>query len=143
MRRFASTMVFGVLAAVSMAAASCGGAKEESAQEAAAATRGGDLTITFSTAPDPPVLGENTFNVTVTDGSQPVSDADVSVQFYMAAMPEMKMPEMRNTVALRHDAEGRYRGKGSIVMAGKWEATVTVVRDGRQIGSRTLDVTAQ
>jgi hypothetical protein len=51
-------------------------------------------------------------------GRQSVTDADVSVELFMAAMPSMKMPEMRNTVPLKHEGGGRYRGTGNVMMTG-------------------------
>lgn len=102
------------------------------------------LDITFRTDPEQPKAGETSFDVSVTGAnSPPLTDADVSVQFYMAAMPEMKMPEMRNTIPLRHEGGGRYRGKGNILTAGTWDVTVIVKRGGQELGKRTLAVTAQ
>ena len=46
--------------------------------------------VTLTTQPDPPRMGETTFEATVTQGGQPVTDAAVSVELYMPAMPEMK-----------------------------------------------------
>jgi hypothetical protein len=103
----------------------------------------GAVDITFKSEP-PPKSGENTFEVTVkgSDG-KPVTDADVSLNFYMAAMPSMNMPEMRNTVRLKHVKDGRYRGTGDVSMAGRWDVTVAVTKGPKQIGSRKLSVTVQ
>jgi len=79
----------------------------------------------------------------VMSGGQPVTDADVSVEFFMPAMPAMNMAEMRNTVALRHEGSGRYRGAGNVMMAGNWDATVSVRRGGEVIGSQKFPVTAK
>jgi hypothetical protein len=58
-------------------------------------------------------------------------------------MPAMKMPEMRNTVPLKHEGGGRYRGTGNVMMAGNWDATVMVMRGGQEIGNKKLTVTAK
>ena len=88
--------------------------------------------------------GDNAFEVMVKDAAgKPVTDADVSVMFYMAAMPAMKMPEMKNTVTLKHQKDGTYTGTGQVMMAGKWDATVMVKRGGKEIGSKKFPVTAQ
>lgn len=87
--------------------------------------------------------GDNAFEVMVKDAGKPVTDADVSVMFYMAAMPAMKMPEMKNTVTLKHQKDGTYTGTGQVTMAGKWDATVMVKRGGKEIGSKKFPVTAQ
>jgi hypothetical protein len=100
------------------------------------------LDITFKSQPDPPKAGENTFEVTVKgpDG-KPVTDGDVSVRFYMAAMESM--PEMRNSISLKHVADGRYRGTGNVMMAGRWDVTVVVTKGGKEVGSRKLAITAK
>ena len=115
-----------------------------SAPAAPAAEESQEATITYSSDPNPPRMGDNAFEVMVTDESgQPVTDADVSVEFYMAAMPEMNMAEMRNRIDLTHEGGGRYRGTGNVIMGGDWDVTVTARRGGEEIGRRTLDVTAQ
>lgn len=103
----------------------------------------GNVEVTFKSEPDPPKMGDNTFDVMVMSGGQAVTDADVSVEFFMAAMPAMNMAEMRNTVALKHEGDGRYRGAGNVMMAGNWEATVTVKRGGQTIGTQKFPVTAK
>jgi hypothetical protein len=102
------------------------------------------LDIAFTSNPAPPKTGENTFEVMVMGANgQPVTGADVAVEFYMAAMPSMNMPEMRNRVALTHEGAGRYRGTGHVMTAGRWDVTVTVSRDGQEIGRKTLSIGAQ
>jgi len=102
------------------------------------------LDITLTSKPSPPKTGDNAFEVVVKDLSgKPVTDADVSVQLYMAAMPAMKMPEMRNAVALKHAKDGTYTGTGKVMMAGGWDATVSVKRAGKEIGSKKFPNTAK
>ena len=88
-------------------------------------------------------LGENTFEVTVTEGTRPVVDADVSLELFMAAMPSMNMPEMRTNVPLTHAGDGRYRGTGSVAMGGAWDANVMVMRGGQHLGDRTVTIVAK
>lgn len=103
-----------------------------------------DLEIAFVSDTDALKMGENQLEVTVRqpDGT-PVTDADVLVEFYMRAMPEMNMAEMRNSVALEHESDGRYRGAGNIMMSGGWDATVKVSRNGAEVASRSFPVKAQ
>jgi Cu(I)/Ag(I) efflux system membrane fusion protein/cobalt-zinc-cadmium efflux system membrane fusion protein len=100
--------------------------------------------IMLMTKPDPPKTGDNSFEVMVkgADG-KPIDDADVSVMFFMAAMPAMKMPEMKNTVALTHVKDGTYAGTGKVMMAGTWAATVTVKRGGKEVASKKFPLTAK
>jgi hypothetical protein len=115
----------------------CSGAPDDTTQP---------IDIALRYQPDPPTMGDNTFDVEVKRGITPVTDATVSLELYMAAMPDMKMPEMRTNVQLsqvEHDGGGRYRGKGNIAMAGTWDATVKVMRGGQEVGSRKFSVTAK
>ncbi len=97
--------------------------------------------ITFRSDPDPPQSGGNTFEVAVVDPQgQPVTDADVSVVFFMAPMPTMNMPAMQTDAPLSHQGGGIYRGAGEVTMAGRWDVTVQVSRDGQLLDSRVLSV---
>ncbi|MDQ3562983.1 MAG: FixH family protein [Pseudomonadota bacterium] len=113
----------------------------------AAAPGGGErerLDILFRSQPDPPQTGDNVFEVTVKDPSgQPVADADVSIIFYMAAMPSMNMPAMRNEATLPPAGGGVYRGPGQVMMAGRWNVTINVTRAGRRLGSKQLTAVAR
>lgn len=103
-----------------------------------------ELDITFRSQPDPPKMGDNQLEVIVKDASgKPIADGDVSVQFFMAAMPTMNMPAMRNEVKLSPAGGGVYRGVGQVMMAGRWDATVTVTRGGQRVGSKQLTVVAR
>jgi len=88
--------------------------------------------------------GDNQFEVMVkgTDG-KPVSGADVSVLFVMPAMPAMKMAEMRNEVKLKGSVPGLYTGPGNVMMAGKWNVTVSVKQGGKEVGQKKLTLTAK
>jgi heme/copper-type cytochrome/quinol oxidase subunit 2 len=100
------------------------------------------LDIMLTSKPSPPKMGDNMFEVMVKDpAGKPVTDAEVTAMFHMAAMGAM--PEMKNNVALKHQKEGRYVGTGQVMMAGKWEVTVMVKRAGKEIGSKKFPVTAQ
>jgi len=106
--------------------------------------------VTFSTKPAPAAAGATTFTVVVKDAAgKPVTGADVAVEFVMPAMPMMKMPEMRNTTMLKapEDAKvaatGTYVGAGQIMMAGTWNVTVKVKRDGKEFVEKKLTVIAK
>ncbi|MGH9201825.1 MAG: FixH family protein, partial [Vicinamibacterales bacterium] len=133
-RRAAMTDARALLATAKARVAAC---------DAADATQAGDaqarLQIVFRSQPDPPRSGENRFEVAVKDrDGKPIRDAEVSLTFYMPAMPSMNMPEMRRQMTLQSDGSGTYRGTGSIGMPGRWEVTVAVSRGGQQLGSSRL-----
>lgn len=113
-----------------------------SSGEAAAAA--GALAIDFRTDPDPPSHGDNTVVVQVRDATgAPVTDAEVSVRFYMAPMPSMNMPAMRSDAVLIGGENGEYRGHANVSMAGRWDVTVTVSRGGQRLGTKSLGITAR
>jgi hypothetical protein len=127
------TWALGVVILASVLAAACGGGEPPA----------GSAEITLTTEPDPPRTGETTFEAMVMMGGQPVTDAEVSVELFMAAMPSMNMAEMRNSVPLTHAGGGRYRGAGNVMMAGNWDATVSVKQDGQELGARKVAITAK
>ena len=112
---------------------------------AAAQATGGkkpSVDIMLTSKPSPPKTGENTFEVMVKDAAgKPITDAEVTAMFYMAKMGNM--PEMKNNVTLKHQKDGTYAGTGQVMMAGKWDVTVSVKRAGKEIGSKKFPVTAQ
>jgi hypothetical protein len=135
-----------LIATASVLTAGCGGGGDESRSPAPAqgvSTPGQAVDVTLTSEPNPPRTGENNFEVMVMSGGQPVPDADVSVEFVMAAMPAMNMPEMRNSVPLKHESGGRYRGTGNVMMAGSWDVTVSVKRGGQEIGNQKFPITAK
>jgi hypothetical protein len=102
------------------------------------------LDIAFRSQPDPPQSGDNVFEVRVKDpDGKPVTDAEVTVAFFMPAMPTMNMPAMRNEAKLSHAGNGVYRGTGQVMMAGRWEVSVIVTRGGQRIGTKQLTVVAR
>jgi hypothetical protein len=128
----------------------CGGGNEQPASESAPAAsapaapaQAGTQAVDITFKTDPVRMGENTFEVMVMQDGKPVSDAMVTTEFFMAAMPSMNMPAMRNEAKLVHAGNGVYRGSGQVIMAGRWDVTVNVMRDGQRIGSHQLSVMAR
>ena len=118
----------------------------EPARTMAAGTPGSRerLDIAFRSDPDPPKSGGNQFEVSVRDAAgEPIPDGEVTVVFFMAAMPTMNMPAMKTEAALAHVEKGVYRGTGEVMMAGRWNVSVLVTRAGERIGSSQLTVVAQ
>ena len=116
----------------------------EASTPQAAPANAARVDITFRTLPDPPKAGDNQLEATVKDANgNPVGDAEVSVQFFMPAMPTMNMPAMRSEAKLSPAGGGVYRGTGQVMMAGRWDATVTVTRGGQRLGTKQLPVVAR
>jgi Cu(I)/Ag(I) efflux system membrane fusion protein/cobalt-zinc-cadmium efflux system membrane fusion protein len=99
--------------------------------------------IAFSTTPSPAHKGANTAEVrlTSTDG-KPVSGTQVTVSFFMPAMPAMGMGAMRVDAALPEKAQGVYSGPLQLGSGGTWQVTVAVARNGKTIATKQLSLRA-
>jgi Cu(I)/Ag(I) efflux system membrane fusion protein/cobalt-zinc-cadmium efflux system membrane fusion protein len=102
------------------------------------------INIDFTTDPSPPSKGLNTFRVKVAaaDGT-PVKGADVTVKFFMAAMPAMGMAAMNTASKLQEKSAGLYEGQGSLGSGGTWQVTITVQQGGHIIATKQLRVNAE
>jgi hypothetical protein len=89
------------------------------------------------------LTGDNPFEVVVRmpDG-RVVSDADVSVSFVMSAWPVRRIPEIRRKLQLTSAGDGRYTGSWKFERAGRWDTTIRVTKDSKEIGRRGLILTA-
>lgn len=99
--------------------------------------------VEMTTDPSPPRKGSNTVRVRVTgpDG-KPIAGAEVSVTFFMAAMPAMGMAAMNTTIKASDQGGGRYEGQGSLDAGGTWQVTVTVRQQGRTLAAKHFTVSA-
>jgi hypothetical protein len=121
-----------------------GYAAPTSKDSASSAQRQQQPTITLTTSPNPPRAGDNQFEATAADAAgQPITDAQVVVQFFMAAMPSMNMPASRSEIELQPAGAGVYRGRGEIMSTGRWEVTVSVEKNGQRLGAHTLALVAR
>jgi len=110
---------------------------------AAAAINAPQTNIEFSSNPNPPHKGSNVFHVKLTSANgSPVSGAQVTVTFFMPAMPAMGMAAMRTTVTLTDKAGGNYGGSGQLGSGGTWQVTILAQKNGKTIGSKQLSITA-
>ena len=107
-----------------------------------------EATVTLATKPAPPAAGQTTFTVTAKDAQgKPITGAVVSVELVMPPMGGMG--QMKNTVALaaakdpKVASAGTYVGEGSIMMAGKWNVTVSVKVGGKDVAQTKLTLTAR
>ncbi len=111
---------------------------------AAAAADTGSVRIDYRADPDPPRAGASEVQVTVMqpDGA-PMTDAEVSVSYYMPAMPSMNMPEMRDVFPLAHRSDGTYSGTARLSMGGTWQVTVAVAQRGETVGKKRFTIIAR
>ncbi len=101
-------------------------------------------TLDYSSDPARPRMGSNTFRVKLTgaDGA-PITGAQVTVTFFMPAMPAMGMAAMRNVVTLSEKGAGLYEGTGEVQMGGTWQVTVLATKAGQTIAQKQFSVTAE
>jgi Cu(I)/Ag(I) efflux system membrane fusion protein/cobalt-zinc-cadmium efflux system membrane fusion protein len=101
------------------------------------------VNVDFGTDPDPPQKGSNVFRVKLTGANgTPTTGAEVTVTFYMAAMPAMGMAAMNTTAKLTDKGNGLYEGSGSLGSGGTWQVTISVQKNGKVIATKQLSVNA-
>ena len=99
--------------------------------------------VELTTDPQPPHKGSNTVRVKLTSqGGQPIAGANVTVTFYMAAMPAMGMAAMKTVINASDQGAGMYEGKGDLGSGGTWQVTVRAQQNGQTIANKQLSVNA-
>jgi Cu(I)/Ag(I) efflux system membrane fusion protein/cobalt-zinc-cadmium efflux system membrane fusion protein len=99
--------------------------------------------IEVTTEPTPPRKGDNTVRVKLTEASgTPILGAEVSVTFFMPAMPAMGMAAMRTPVSLADKGNGIYEGSGQLESGGTWQVTIVAAKNGQTVATRQLSVNA-
>jgi RND family efflux transporter MFP subunit len=110
---------------------------------AASAMNGPQANVDLSSDPNPPRNGNNVFRVKLTDASgSAVSGAEVSVTFFMPAMPAMGMVAMRMSATLADKGNGVYEGARHLESGGTWQVTIVAKKNGQTIASKQLNVNA-
>jgi hypothetical protein len=109
------------------------------AQSATAQEAGAEIDMT--TEPNPPHRGHNVARVTLRDANgKPVSGAQVTVSFFMAAMPAMGMAAMHAGGAAGEQGGGVYQAPIDLDSGGTWQVTISAVKDGRTLATRQFNV---
>jgi nitrogen fixation protein FixH len=99
--------------------------------------------VVLTTVPSPAQKGTNTVRVKLTDpAGKPIAGAQVTVTFFMEAMPAMNMPEMKTVIKGTDKGGGMYEGKGDLGSGGIWQVTVTARQGGQTILTKKLTVKA-
>ena len=99
--------------------------------------------IDFSSDPKPMVRGHNKAIVTLRDSKgAPISGAQVTVSFYMAAMPAMGMAAMRAQGTADDQGNGTYSVSIELPSGGTWSLTIAASKAGRPIATKQMDVSA-
>lgn len=116
------------------------GAGSTAAMNAPAQAQG---TVELTTDPSPPRKGSNLVRVKLTgpDGTT-IAGAQVTVTFFMAAMPAMGMSAMKTAITAADKGGGLYEGTGALGSGGTWQVTISATRNGQTVASKQLSVTA-
>ncbi|MCI0600803.1 MAG: efflux RND transporter periplasmic adaptor subunit [Beijerinckiaceae bacterium] len=100
--------------------------------------------LEYSSNPSTPRAGSNAFRVKLTDpNGAPITDAQVTVTFFMPAMPAMGMAAMRSLATLSGKGGGLYEGSGDLQMGGTWQVTVLATKTGQTIAQKQFSVVAE
>jgi Cu(I)/Ag(I) efflux system membrane fusion protein/cobalt-zinc-cadmium efflux system membrane fusion protein len=99
--------------------------------------------VELTTDPDPPHKGSNMVRVKLTgqDG-KPIAGANVTVTFFMAAMPAMGMAAMETVISATDKGGGIYEGKGDLGSGGTWQVTIRAQQNGQTIANKRLTLNA-
>src|SRR6266404_4898570 len=99
--------------------------------------------VGLTTDPNPAHKGSNIVRVKLAgqDG-KPIAGANVTVTFYMAAMPAMGMAAMKTVINASDKGGGLYEGKGDLGSGGTWQVTIRAQQNGQTIANKQLTVNA-
>jgi len=110
---------------------------------AAGAMNAPQANVELTTEPSPPRKGSNAIRVKLADANgAPISGAEVSVTFFMPAMPAMGMAAMRTPVTLNDKGNGLYEESAQLDSGGTWQVTVVAKKNGQTVASKQLSVNA-
>jgi hypothetical protein len=80
--------------------------------------------------------------VTLKDSAgKPLAGAQVSVTFYMAAMPSMGMAAVKAQSTLTDQGNGTYSGTIDLQSGGTWQVTITATKDGQPVANKQFNAT--
>jgi membrane fusion protein, copper/silver efflux system len=100
-------------------------------------------TLDVLTIPNPPARGKNRVRVTLKDSQgHGIIGANVSVTFYMAAMPAMGMSAMRDMATLTEEGTGLYVGELTLESGGTWLVTAIATKEGQTLASKQVNLSA-
>ncbi len=99
--------------------------------------------IDLTTDPTPPRKGANVFRVKLTGSNgAAITGADLTVTFFMPAMPAMGMAAMSTFARLAEKNGGAYEGAASLSSGGTWQVTVVAKKNGEVLATKQLHLNA-
>ena len=99
------------------------------------------VNIALTTDPSPAQKGSNSVRVKLTDqAGKAIAGTQVTVTFFMPAMPEMNMAAMKTVIRGADKGGGLYEGKGDLGSSGMWQVSITAQQNGQTIATKKLTV---
>ena len=99
------------------------------------------ISAELNTFPAPAHKGHNSVHVKLTSaGGAPLAGAKVNVQFFMPAMPQMGMSEMKASIQLNETGNGSYAGDVELGSGGTWQLTVIAEQGGKLILTQRMNL---
>jgi len=99
--------------------------------------------VDLTTDPTPPHKGSNTARIKLaSQDGKPITGAEVTVTFFMPAMPAMGMAAMKTVISAADKGGGIYEGKGDLGSGGTWQVTVMARQNGKTLANKQLTVNA-
>jgi hypothetical protein len=93
------------------------------------AKKAGEYTVLVTIDKNPPVTGKNNMTVGIKDGAgKDVTDATVSIDYAMPAMPGMPAMNYKTGTSLKNKS---YVAEVDFSMSGPWSVTVKITRGGK------------
>jgi multidrug efflux pump subunit AcrA (membrane-fusion protein) len=98
--------------------------------------------IEMSTDPNPAARGKNKLIVTLKDATgKPLAGAQVSVTYYMAAMPSMAMAAIKAQSSPTDQGNGTYSGTIDLQSGGTWLVTISATKNGQSLANKQFNAT--
>jgi len=99
--------------------------------------------VELTTDPTPPHKGSNTVRVRLTSqDAKAVTGANVTVTFFMPAMPAMGMAAMKRVINATDKGGGMYEGSGDLGSGGNWQVSIVATLNRQTVASKSLTVNA-
>ena len=88
-----------------------------------------DFTVKVDIDKNPPIVGDNNLTLTIKDNTgKNIIDANVKVEYGMAAMPGMPAVNYKTDAALKGN---EYKAKVNFSMAGGWNFNIQITQAGK------------
>jgi hypothetical protein len=101
--------------------------------------KAGDYTLAVTIDKNPPITGKNNVDISLKDSAgKAITDAKVTVELSMAAMPGMPAANYKSSAELKGDA---YKAVIEPSMSGAWNMAIKIARGGKtETAKFALDV---